>query len=276
MGQPGFSDLTAYVRRMSYLMSMGRPDATVALYLPSTSMWLGNDKSDEQFVSVERLLSEHQIDFDIVDENALASGLKALPGAFETMSGNRYRTVILPAPLVLSAAAEARLKAFAHRGGKVVFLGGAPKWIAGHTIRNARAATATEFSWANVVDPQLPPTPTPPAEPPATPPAPEIVPDEVLATIKSAVIAPVVAMDAPDTALRVMKRRWRDADVYLFFNESTQESKHAVTLMVRGRMAETWDPQTGSVTPVEATWNGGHPVIQLDLGPYATRVIVVR
>jgi len=261
---------------MSYLMAMGRPDATVALYLPSMSMWLGNDRSDEQFVSAERLLSEHQIDFDIVDENALASGLKALPGALETLSGNRYRTVILPAPLVLLAAAESRLKAFARSGGKVVFLGGTPQWIAGRTIRDAREATATEFSWANVVDAQLPLTPTPPAGPPAAPPAPQTVPAEVLAALQSAVIAPVVAMDAPDKALRVMKRRWRDADVYLFFNEGATASKHAVALMASGRVVEEWDPQTGSVTPLDATRSGAHAVIQLDLGPYATRVIVVR
>jgi len=276
MGQPGFSDLTAYTRRMSYVMAMGRPDATVALYLPSMSMWLGNEKSDEQFVSAERLLSEHQIDFDIVDENALASGLTALPGALETRSGNRYRTVILPAPLVLPAAVEMRLKASAHGGGKVVFLGGTPEWIAGRTIRDARAATATEFSWANVVNAQLPPTPTPPAEPPAAPPAPQVVPAEVLAALESAVIAPVIAMDAPDTALRVMKRSWRDADVYLFFNEGATASKHAVTLMAKGRLVESWDAQTGAVTPLDATRSGGHAVIQLDLEPYATKVIVVR
>ena len=281
MGQPGFAELTAYVRRMSYLMAMGKPDATVALYLPSMSMWLGNNQSDDQFASAERLLSEHQIDFDIVDEDALASGLKALPGAFETMSGNRYRTVILPAPLVLPAAVEMRLKAFARGGGKVVFLGATPQWIAGRTIRDARTATATEFTWAKVVDVQLPPTPTPPAEPPAAPPASQAVPAEVLAAVQSAVAAPAVEMDSPDKALRVMKRRWRDADVYLFFNEGPQASKHAVTLMATGRVpmgrkVDAWDAQTGSVTPVDAKQSGGHPVIQLHLEPYATRVIVVR
>jgi hypothetical protein len=271
---------------MSYLMAMGRPDATVALYLPSMSMWLGNDKSDEQFVSAERLLSEHQIDFDIVDENALASGLKALPGALETQSGNRYRTVILPAPLILPAGVETRLKAFARSGGKVVFLGGAPEWIAGRTIRDAREATKAEFSWASVVSAQLPPTPTPPAGPPAAPPAPQTVPGEILTALRSAVIAPVVAMDAPDTALRVMKRRWKDADVYLFFNEGAAASKHTVTLMSSGgaemghgqtkNKVEAWDPQTGSVTLLDATRSGRHEVISLDLEPYATRVIVVR
>jgi hypothetical protein len=264
------------VRRMSYLMAMGRPDATVALYLPSSSMWMGSGVSDEQFVSTERLLSEHQIDFDIVDEDALSSGLKALPGAFETLSGNQYRTVILPAPLVLSSAAFERLKAFAQGGGKVVSLGGTPQWIAGRTFRDAREATAQDFAWAKVVDAKLPATPTPPAEAPATPPAPQQVPDEVLAAVQSAVIAPVVKVDTADAALRVMKRRWADADVYLFFNEGAQASEHAMTLMTRGRNVERWDAQAATVTTVKATLEGGHPVIQLNLQPYETSVIVAR
>jgi len=73
-----------------------------------------------------------------------------------------------------------------------------------------------------------------------------------------------------------MKRRWRDADVYLFFNEGAQASRHALTLMTKGSVAEAWDPQTGSVKPLEVTWSGGHPVIQLDLEPYATSVIVIH
>ena len=239
MGEPGFSDLTAYVRRMSYLMAMGRPDATVALYLPSMSMWLGNDNRTSSLCRPSGCSSEHQIDFDIVDEDALASGLKALPGVFETLSGNRYRTVILPAPLVLPAAAEMRLKAFARSGGKVVFLGGAPQWIAGRTIRNARAATAAEFPWANVVSAELPPTPTPPAEPPATPPAPQIVPAEVLVALQSAVIAPVIAMDAPDTTLRVMKRQL--------------EGRRCISVLQRGRVLE---PTRGDADGERARANG--------------------
>ena len=276
MGQPGFSDLTAYVRRMSYIMSMGRPDATVALYLPSMSMWLGSEKSDVQFVSAERLLSERQVDFDVVDEDALAGTLTALPGAFATRSGNRYRTVILPEPLVLSAQIETRLKAFAHSGGKVLFLGGAPAWIADRTMRNARPAAPGEFAWASVVQAQLPPTPTPPAEPPAKPPAPQTVPYEVLAALQSAVIAPVIALDTPDAALRVIKRRWRDADVYLFFNEGAYPVRRKVTLLAAGRIVESWDVQAGSVTPVPAARKDGHPVVDLSLDPYTTRLIVVR
>jgi hypothetical protein len=276
MGQQGFPELLSYARRLSYLMAMGRPDATVALFLPSSSMWLGNDASDTQFVSTERLLSEHQIDFDIVDEDALASDLKALKGSFETLSGNQYRAVILPGPIVISTEALARLKAFAQGGGKVLFLGGAPSLIASRTIRDTTPATAADFAWATVVDAQLAHTPTPPAQPPTEPPAPQVVPSEVLAAVDAAVIAPVVRLDAADTALRVMKRRWKNADVYLFFNEGAQASDHEVTLMGKGRTAEAWDPQTGTVTAMQSKRAGGNLTVQLKLQAYETRVIVVR
>ena len=276
MGLPGFPELAKYVQRMSYLMAMGRPDATVALYLPSSSMWMGDAAADEQFVSTERLLSEHQVDFDIVDEDALTNGLKAFAGAFETESGNRYRTVILPAPLVMTAAMLARLRMFAGGGGRVLFLGATPQWIAGRTFRDARAATARDFAWASIVNVKLPATPTPPAEAPVEPPGAQAVPAAVDAALKGAVGAPTMKMDKADTALRVMKRRWADADVYLFFNEGAQPSEHAVTLMTRGRVVERWDPQSGIVTTQRAKFAEGHPEIQLELQPYETKVIVVR
>jgi hypothetical protein len=276
MGQPGFADLAKYVQRMSYVMAMGRPDATVALYLPSSSMWMGGEVSDEQFVSTERLLSEHQIDFDIVDEDALESGLKAEPGAFETLSRNRYHTVILPAPQVISTTMLARLRAFAQGGGKVLFIGGMPRWIEGRTFRFAREAAARDFLWAKVVDATLPSTPTPPADAPLAPPGTQDIPPEWLAVLNAAVIAPTMKMDEADTAMRVMKRTWADADVYLFFNESAHPCRHTVTLMSRKRFVEKWNAEKGTVERTNATLDSGHPVIQLDLRPYEAQLVVVQ
>jgi len=113
-------------------------------------------------------------------------------------------------------------------------------------------------------------------EPPAAPPAPQAVPGEVLAAVNAAVIAPVARLDSADTALRVMKRKWKDADVYLFFNEGAQACDHAVTLLNKGRIAESWDPQTATVTPLQSTRTGRSLVVQLKLAAYETRVIVVR
>jgi hypothetical protein len=83
-------------------------------------------------------------------------------------------------------------------------------------------------------------------------------------------------LDAADTALRVMKRRWKNADVYLFFNERAQASGHTITLLSKGRAAEAWDPQTGIVAAVQSTRAGGNLTILLKMQPYERRVIVVR
>jgi hypothetical protein len=279
MSQPGFADLMQYVRRLSYLMSVGRPAASVALYIPSSSLWLNDVAADRAFVSTERLLSEHQIDFDDVDENALASELTPGQGTLETMSGNIYRTIILPGENLLSQAALDRLKAFAAGGGHVVFLDHTPTMISGRTIRDARAATPADFSWATLeTSDQLSATPTPPYGPPAAPPSPEVVPPAVLQAVLQAVPAPDLTLDSPDTALRYMRRQLKDASVFFFFNESDRAFAHSATLMGVGKKAEVWDPQTGTVQPLHAI----HPKpkgslkIDLSLKPYETEVVVVR
>jgi hypothetical protein len=276
MGDPGFPNLAAYVRRMSYLMSMGRPDASVALFLPSSSMWLGDQAADTQFVSTERLLSAHQIDFDIVGEDALARDLKAGHGAFGTLSGNEYRTVILPEPEVLSTSAVKRLKAFALGGGKVIFLGGTPRWIYGQNMRDARDATVSDFKWATALSSaQFPATPTPPAYPPSEPPQPLVVPSEILSAITSAA-EPTIRTRSPQTALRVMRRRWKDADVYLLFNEGAQPLHEPVTLASAVGRLELWDPQAGTISALVGRRANHGVVVALDFAPWQTRVVVVR
>jgi alpha-L-rhamnosidase len=276
MEDPAYPALLTYVQRMSYLMSMGRPAASVALFLPSSSMWMGDAAADAAFVSTERMLSERQIDFDIVGEDALAKDLVAGNGTLETASGNRYETVILPSASLLSQAALDRLRAFAGGGGHVLFVGRTSSLISGRTILDARAATAADFSWASIAAGELSLTPTPPAQPPASLPAAQVVPDAIMQAVSAAVPSPDVMLDKPDTALRYMRRRLKDADVYLFFNEGADASSHTATLRSDGRRVELWDPQTGKIAAAKAANTKGEVKIQLELKPYETSVVVVR
>jgi hypothetical protein len=255
---------------------MGRPAASVALYLPSSSMWMDDADVDAAFVSTERMLSERQIDFDIVNDDALAKDLIAGHGTLETVSGNRYGTIILPNISVLSQAALGRLRAVANGGGHVLFLGRTPSLISGKTFLDARAAKPADFSWASLVTGELSPTPTPPAQPPASPPTPQVVPEAIAHAVSKAVLAPDVRVDKANTALRYTRRRLEDADVYLFFNESPEDSAHTVTVRSAGRRAERWDPQSGTIVPFAATGRNGAMTIQLSLKPYETSVLVLR
>jgi hypothetical protein len=276
MEDPAYPALLSYVQRMSYLMSMGKPASSVALYLPSSSMWMGDAAADAAFVSTERMLSERQIDFDIVNEDALSKDLIAEHGSLETASGNRYATVILPDVSLLSQTALDRLRALAGGGGHVLFIGRTPSLISGRTILDARVATAADFSWASVVSGELEPTPTPPAQPPSSAPAAQVVPDAIVRAVSGAVSSPDVTLDKADTALRTMRRQLKDADVYLFFNEGAEASSHTVTLRSEGQRAEIWDPQTGKIEAAKATSAKDAVKIQLELKPYETCVVVVR
>jgi hypothetical protein len=278
MADPGWPALMDYIRRLTYVMAMGRPGAEVALYLPSSSLWLGDAASDVAYVSTERMLAERQIDFDIIGLDALATDLKAVPGGFETMSGNQYRVVILPSLAVLSELELGRLRAFAKGGGKVLFLGRTPALISRKTIMDARAATAADFAWATVeTSAQLPPTPTPPGAPPAAPPEPMVVPAAIQAALNTVVGAREVKLDSADPGLKVMTRRLKDASVYLFFNEGAQAIEHTVTLKGARKTVEVWYPQTGDVSipypfapaPIAST-------VKVALKPYETELLVVR
>jgi glycosyl hydrolase family 106( putative alpha-L-rhamnosidase) len=277
MKEAGYPALLEYVRRMSYLLSMGRPAASVALYLPSSAMWMGDEAADMAFVSTERMLSERQIDYDIVSEDALAKDLKVGKGTFETMSGNRYETVILPGEEVISQAALDRLHTFARGGGEVLLLGHTPTMISGKTYLDARTASAKEFAWAKVVsNAQLAATPIPPAQPPAEAPSPQIVPRSIEDALRSVVKHGDVALESPDTSLRVMKRRLKDADVYVLFNEGPHALSQRVLLHSSGQRVEEWDAQTGRVAEVRSSRKSGAKTIELQLNAYESRVLVVR
>jgi hypothetical protein len=241
-------------------------------------MWLNDKVADDTFVSTERMLSERQIDFDIVNDDALATDLKAKPGAFETASGSEYRVVIVPAAMAISEGALGRLKEFANGNGKVLFLGNVPTLIYGRTILNARTATPADFAFATVeTSAQMAPTPTPPMQPPASAPEPQVVPPAIEAALNKVVPTRPITLDAPDTALRVMTRRLKDADVYFLFNESGRPFSRAVTLKTNGKKVETWDAQTGIISPVkDATAPNGSVTVKLDLKPYETRLLLIR
>lgn len=276
MRDPGWPALMQYIRRMSYVTAMGRPAAEVALYLPSDSMWMNDAHADEQFVAAERLLGEHQVDFDIVNMDALASDLKAGKGVLTSASGNSYHTVLLPDPAVLSEAVLTRLRQFAAGGGKVVLLGQTPSLIYIKDIEKARAPKPDEFAFASVAQGDLPAVPTPPAQPPQAPPGPMSVPPLLLETVMKAVGPPTISLDSADPALKVLTRRLSDADVFLLFNEGAAPLSRTVTLRTQSSKMERWDAETGTISPIATHRRRGDLSVTLDLKPYETELLVAR
>ena len=94
---------------------------------------------------------------------------------------------------------------------------------------------------------------------------------EVLAALKSTITPQDATLDTSDPAIRLMHRKLKDAEVYLFFNESAAVVSRTVSFTAKPRRIEVWDPETGSVAPLTSTDKA-----PLQLKPYETRVLIVR
>jgi hypothetical protein len=101
------------------------------------------------------------------------------------------------------------------------------------------------------------------------------VPAAIEAALSKVMPTREIALDSPDTALRVNTRRLKDANVFFLFNEGAQPTSHTVTLKATGKV-ESWDPATGTVTPMAATTGKGTVTLKLDLKPYETKLITIK
>lgn len=245
-----FASVANYVHRVCYVLSQGRPAAQIAVYHPTTSLWLGHDASNDSTLKLMQQLLEHQLDFDFVDENALSSTLILEDGLFKNQSEQTYNTVLIPSAYAISKKALDRLKAFAASGGKVVFLGQTPSLIVENTFKDATGPA--DVSWA-IHEPDV----------------------ELTSLVLETLPHSDVRLDIPSLAIKYTHRRLADADLYFIFNEGTEKYGSAVLLQGNGKARE-WDAMGGTVNDINSTAGAdGFVNVNLQLEPYQTTIIVV-
>jgi len=245
-----FPGVAAYVNRAAYLLSQGRPAAPIALYHPTSSLWMGDEAANKSVLDVARKLLERQRDFDFVDEQALSSILTLEGGALKNLSGQRYRAVIVPSVSVISKAALERLRSFAEAGGRVIFLGREPSLVVEKTF--LKAAGPPDLGWAI-------------REPAA----------DLTSRTMEALPKPDVALDRPCPVVKALHRRWNDADLYFFFNESPEKQSREAILAGSGT-AQLWDAASGRIEALAgASSENGAVRVPLVLERYETKFIVV-
>ena len=240
MADERFPAAVAYANRATYLLAQGRPAAPIAV---------AGSGSREVRPRMQRLL-EHQSDFDFINEEAFATALTGEPGALKNLSGQRYRAVIVPPLRAISRLALDRLQAFANEGGRVMFLGAGPSLIVDRTF--AEAGGAPDLAWA-VREPS----------------------GELSELAVKALPPPDVTFDQPCLSAKYLHRKWRDADLYFFFNESDQPQTRQ-TLLVGAGTVQVWDANTGVISMVEGAAAGNGTVrLPLELERYGTKFIVI-
>ncbi|MBV8830667.1 MAG: hypothetical protein JO108_15685 [Acidobacteriaceae bacterium] len=243
LGSDRFPSLVSYAERAAYLLSSGVPTASIGVYFPTSSMWLGDEAADKLTLDLTKQLLESQRDFDYVDDDSLANLLKLRQDSFENMSGSAYRTIIVPGADLISRKALDRLKEFARSGGHVIFLECTPREISDRNILHAKPDG--DFAWATVrrlSDLRLPPFDV---------------------DFKSFL-----------PSLKYLHRRLKDGDLYFFFNESDKPQATEATLSGRGR-ARILDPTVGSEGDLAARIEGDRVRVKLSLEPSESRFLLL-
>jgi hypothetical protein len=241
-----------YVSRAQHLLAIGRPAAQVALLHPTDSMWMGDKESDDDTLKLVTQLLEHQIDFDHIDADELASVVTLDGAGLKNLSGQTYRAVIVPTSTVIQKAVLERLRAFAAAGGKVIFVGRPPTMVVDRTFLHPEPG-APDLSFATLE------------------PAPEII-----ARVVAALPPPDVKLDTACPPIKYIHRALKDGDVYFFFNESDQLQSRTATLAGTGQV-QVWDAASGTIHPLDGvTQAAGRMAVPLALTNYEARFIVLK
>ena len=245
-----FPPVAQYLNRATYLLSQGRPAAEIGVYLPTSSMWYGDNESNISVMDIARQLLENQRDFDFIDDQALALSPTLNKGTFQNLSGQSYTAIIVPSISVISKTSLAKLKEFTTAGGKVIFIGSLPSLVTDKNFLNAPKPEIQEWSLheqSGKLTPQIL----------SSLPTPELKIDKLLPQIK------------------YTRRTWRDGDLYFIFNESIEPLNFNISLSGTGKVSE-WDAFTGQKIPLKgAVLKKGRINAQMKLQGWETKFIII-
>lgn len=286
---PRFSQYANLVGRLTEPARGATPVNPVGVLYPSSSVmatgtpwdvrgFAGNGPElgpiDDSWKGTSNDLLEAQLDFDYLDELALAGDedldvdLRVRRGAL-ALRDQRWQAVVLPRTSVLSLRAVRTLEKLVASGGTVVAVDG----LATHEASGRDAALRRRLKALFGTDPS---DPAASKRRHGRKGLAAYLPDRAgLAELLHERVTPGVTLDnAPDVRARHVKRKADDA--FLVVNLSGKEERTTARFDVSAT-PEFWDPETGKtkVAPVFRR-NGGRTVVPLTLAPYEARWVTFR
>ncbi len=125
----------AYLARLGYLLSLGRPGIETALYLPVRDMWAGEPYAHAAASSCDHLgqaLLDSHCDFDLIDDDVISLDSTRVDAGRLIAGSVRYHTVCVPRTRWISDSSLKKLESFARSGGTVLWTDAegrpAPDW----------------------------------------------------------------------------------------------------------------------------------------------------
>lgn len=270
MTDPGMKGLNDYTNRATYLMAQGVPDARIAVYYPTSTLWLGDNAVNPDLVSISQILLQHQKDFDWVDDDAFTEALSVTGDGFRNLSGQTYSTLIIPSCDVISTSAWDKMMEFAAAGGKILFWGRKPTMLAGRSFMEPSPVPDTPDL---LQEPSVSWTPTVAAAMPA-PEMEIILPPKPETPRRGSRTGMEEQKPDPASFIRYTARALTDGSLFFLFNEGEQECSFKAAFDRSGSV-RAWDASSGEVSALSATAEDGKTVLEMTLAPWESRIISI-
>ncbi len=216
----------AYTARLSYLLSLGQPDISTAIYYPIRDVWAKGPQVKQIAASnddlVRRLL-ERQADFDFIDDDILESPSTRIVKGGLAVGPMTYRKIFLSRTRWISDSSRKKLAAFARVGGILVWV---DKPDEASTIKGSVSVNADRLD---------------------------------------KYIDPLVDISPAQKSIRVCKRKVENGNLYFITNEGLKPV-HFTIRFSESLPPEILDPEKGmSYTPVGARLKGNKWIVSLNL-----------
>ena len=130
-----------YFARINTIMTRGKADVKIGVIHPIESYWLYwgteektdgiREEMDDNFKKMIDWLLYSCLDFDFISESLLSmqNSLNSIKKDHFPVGNMNYEVIVVPNCVTLRKSTLERLKAFAQKGGKVIFTGNTPRYL---------------------------------------------------------------------------------------------------------------------------------------------------
>ena len=251
-----YSFVENHFARVNTAMTRGKADVRVGVIHPVESYWLHfgpkeqtdgiRSQLDQNFQNLTNWLLCGSIDFDFISESLLPQQCSA--GSAPLQVGSMaYDTIIVPGCETLRGSTLERLEAFAAAGGRLIFLGSAPKY------ENAVPSDRGSMLWQNAAHA-------------------EFSKEAVLEVLEPVRLVDIRNSNGSRTSNLIHQLRRDGEDRWLFIAHSEMPYHRDIPKGQKIRISLAgeygviqYDTQTGEIIPMESTIENGKTVINAEL-----------
>lgn len=248
---PVMPAITRYLQRVSAILREGRPEAAVAIYLPTEDAWADmrpahasvNEGMKQRFEPnlIDQVLDAGQT-FDFIDASAIVAGKLT------------HRLLILPGLTRIDVAAFERIAAWVEQGGVLIATGVLPSQ-AGGLIDLADSSAKVQLISRRLMA----------AGPKQRV---HVVTPDALGTSLRSVLEPTVAWAPSGPAFGFVRRHVEQGDIYFIANTGSRAIATQARFAGDNGRGEWWDAVTGERR------SAGTGNITVRLAPYESKLLV--